>query len=406
MRKERTQSILILTSGSPATNPRMVKEANALVNRGYDVHVLYGFIIGWADKLDHGLLEHVGWTAERVGGHPESSPIKFNITRLMEKVARLFHRRGMFKFVLSRLSLPLLIRAFKENPDAIIAHNLGALPAAYFVANWKNIPLFFDAEDFHSGESNDETENAINRAAEVRFIPHCSALSAASPLISEAYQQLFPSLKVFTLNNCFSIEDQLPLIPIHDTCLRFAWFSQTIGSDRGLIEFLTAAAGIEHEIAIDITLIGACNARFLTQMQQSVQGAPHVTLDVRPPMSESGIMKVLRESHVGLALERDQPLNRDVCLTNKVFSYLLNGCQVLYSNTRAQTQFQNKYPTTGRLINLDDQASIQSGILWYMNHMPDLEEMRQNNWALSQRELHFENDAAPWFNFLESYLAE
>ena len=57
MRKKGTQSILILTSGSPATNPRMVKEANALVNRGYDVHVLYGFIIGWADKLDYGLLE-------------------------------------------------------------------------------------------------------------------------------------------------------------------------------------------------------------------------------------------------------------------------------------------------------------------------------------------------------------
>lgn len=406
MSNKGTQSILILTSGSPATNPRMVKEASALANRGYDVRVLYGFIIGWADKLDQEILEHVGWTAERVGGHPESSPIKFNLTRFIEKVARRFHRRGMFKFVLSRLSLPLLIRAFKQNPDAIIAHNLGALPAAYFVSNWKNIPLFFDAEDFHSGESNNETENAINRSAELRFIPSCSAVSTASPLISEAYQQLFPSLKVFTLNNCFSIEDQLSLIPIHDTRLRFSWFSQTIGSDRGLIEFLTAAAGIEHNIAIHITLIGACNADFLAQIQQSVQRASHINLDVRPPMSESGIMKVLRESHVGLALERAQPTNRDICLTNKVFSYLLNGCQVLYSDTRAQTKFQKKYPTTGRLINLDDQESIQSGILWYMNHLPDLEKMRQSNWTLSQRELHFENDAVPWFNFLETHLVE
>ena len=406
MRKERTQSILILTSGSPATNPRMVKEANALVNRGYDVHVLYGFIIGWADKLDHGLVEHVGWTAERVGGHPESSPIKFNLTRLMEKVARRFHRRGMFKFVLSRLSLPLLIRAFKQNPDAIIAHNLGALPAAHFISNWKNIPLFFDAEDFHSGESNDETENAINRSAEVRFIPHCSALSTASPLISEAYQQLFPSLKVFTLNNCFSIEDQLPLIPIHDTCLRFAWFSQTIGNDRGLMEFLIAVADIKNQTAIHITLIGQCSDEFSATLKQSIQKASHITLDVRPPMPESEIMKVLRESHLGLALERTQPLNRDLCLTNKVFSYLLNGCQILYSNTRAQKKFQNEHPTSGRLIELDNKASIQNGVEWYLNHFSTLEDMRQKNWELSRQKLHFEREAAPWFEFIESHLAE
>ena len=352
-------------------------------------------LLDGADKLDQEILEHVGWTAERVGGHPESSPIKFNLTRFIEKVARRFHRRGMFKFVLSRLSLPLLIPCFQTKSRCHYRSTTSAhCPLHISFPIGKTFALFFDAEDFHSGESNNETENAINRSAELRFIPSCSAVSTASPLISEAYQQLFPSLKVFTLNNCFSIEDQLSLIPIHDTRLRFSWFSQTIGSDRGLIEFLTAAAGIEHNIAIHITLIGACNADFLAQIQQSVQRASHINLDVRPPMSESGIMKVLRESHVGLALERAQPTNRDICLTNKVFSYLLNGCQVLYSDTRAQTKFQKKYPTTGRLINLDDQESIQSGILWYMNHLPDLEKMRQSNWTLSQRELHFENDAA------------
>ena len=400
------KSILILTSGSPASNPRMVKEANELVKRGYKIHVLYGFIVDWAYELDRAILDRVEWTAEFVGGHPESSRFIWNLNRLIEKIARRVHHRGIFKFIHSKLSLPLLIRALKQKPEAIIAHNLGALPPAYLISKWKSIPMFFDAEDFHSGESYNDTENSINRAAEERFVRHCNGISTASPLIGEAYKHIFPNLKIFTVNNCFSIEDQHPLIPIHNSHLRFAWFSQTIGNDRGLMEFLIAVADIKNQTAIHITLIGQCSDEFSATLKQSIQKASHITLDVRPPMPESEIMKVLRESHLGLALERTQPLNRDLCLTNKVFSYLLNGCQILYSNTRAQKKFQNEHPTSGRLIELDNKASIQNGVEWYLNHFSTLEDMRQKNWELSRQKLHFEREAAPWFEFIESHLAE
>ena len=399
-------SILILTSGSPASNPRMVKEATELNKRGYDVHVLYGFIASWSDKLDGAILHDAKWTASRVGGHPVDDRLPWIISRFLHKSAELFQMRGIFKFTYSRLSLPLLIRGFRQKPDAIIAHNLGALPPAYLISKWKSIPMFFDAEDFHSGESYNDTENSINRAAEERFIRHCNGISTASPLIGEAYKHIFPNLKIFTVNNCFSIEDQRPLIPIHNSHLRFAWFSQTIGNDRGLMEFLIAVADIKNQTAIHITLIGQCSDEFSATLKQSIQKASHITLDVRPPMPESEIMKVLRESHLGLALERTQPLNRDLCLTNKVFSYLLNGCQILYSNTRAQKKFQNEHPTSGRLIELDNKASIQNGVEWYLNHFSTLEDMRQKNWELSRQKLHFEREAAPWFEFIESHLAE
>jgi hypothetical protein len=40
---------------------------------------------------------------------------------------------------------------------------------------------------------------------------------------------------------------------------------------------------------------------------------------------------------MGLSLEQARPLNRDICLTNKIFVYLLAGIPQLLSATRAQS---------------------------------------------------------------------
>lgn len=402
MREKRL--ILILTSGSPATNPRMVKEANELVKRGFHVHVLYGFIVDWADDLDFAIIKAAGWTAERVGGHPVHDQLPWILTRIVQRVAQIFRHRGFFSFCLSRLSLPLYLRGRKITPRAIIAHNLGALPAARRIARKSSVPLFFDAEDLHSEESMSKASNELARNAEAKFFPHCTAISAASPLIGEAYAQRFPELSIFTVNNCFSIKDQVPLTPILENRLRFAWFSQTIGKDRGLIEFLTAASQIQHPIPLHLTLVGACSSSFHAQLQQIIQFCSHIELVVKPPMSEKEIMKLLKETHVGLALENSQPLNRDLCLTNKVFSYLLNGCQILYSETSGQVKFLADHSMTGRLVNLHDSTSIQDGINWFLQNFDELNQLRLKNWQLANEKLNFEYDAANWMKCIESKL--
>jgi hypothetical protein len=43
--------------------------------------------------------------------------------------------------------------------------------------------------------------------------------------------------------------------------------------------------------------------------------------------------------HIGLSTEVGRPLNNDLCLSNKVFSYLLAGVPQLLSRTSGQSQF-------------------------------------------------------------------
>ena len=269
-------SILILTSGSPASNPRMVKEATELDKRGYDVHVLYGFIASWADKLDGAILHDAKWTASRVGGHPIDDRLPWIISRFLHKSAELFQMRGIFKFTYSRLSLPLLIRGFRQKPDAIIAHNLGALSSAHVLARLKRVPLFFDAEDFHRGESDNPKKNLAALRIENKFLPHCAGISAASQSIGKAYHELFPKSKIIVVNNCFSIVDQKELNPIKEAELRIAWFSQTVGPDRGVLEFIEALQNLQHETRIDITLIGNCTASFAKRITGIISECPIV----------------------------------------------------------------------------------------------------------------------------------
>src|SRR5262249_5397940 len=53
-------------------------------------------------------------------------------------------------------------------------------------------------------------------------------------------------------------------------------------------------------------------------------------------------------------LEMRQPLNRDLCLTNKAFTYLLAGTPVILSRTKAQEQIATELGDACLLIDLED----------------------------------------------------
>ena len=61
------KKILIITTGQPSLNPRMVKEADALSAAGHEVEVLYQYWNEWASEMDASLLKTKKWKATRIG---------------------------------------------------------------------------------------------------------------------------------------------------------------------------------------------------------------------------------------------------------------------------------------------------------------------------------------------------
>ena len=53
--------VCLISPGHVAFNPRLVKEADALVDAGHDVHVICSHMVSWADEADKKLLATRKW---------------------------------------------------------------------------------------------------------------------------------------------------------------------------------------------------------------------------------------------------------------------------------------------------------------------------------------------------------
>lgn len=381
--------IVLISSGSPATNPRLVKEANALYGAGHDVQVLFSHVVGWADAVDENILQTAAWSAELVGGSPRHQRLAFVTSSLWFKCVRRITWRPFRRKRLTRTSLLLARRAKHYKADLYVAHNLGALAAAVVAAKHHGAKAAFDAEDYHHGEFHPNSTSArITQYVEDVWIPQCDECWSASPLIAEAYQNRFPDLAFEVIDNVFPLNLQQPFKANQEDAIRLIWFSQTIGAGRGL-EPLFEALRASPSPNWQLTLIGRLDAGFETQLMEFLTAYPGA-VKVMPPMDESALFKVMAQHHIGLALETGFPLNRDLCRTNKLFSFILSGCHLLLTNTRAQVDFLDAHPECGTLLPLETTNDWPPLIGSLLENPQRLHEQRKHNWTLGHELLNWE----------------
>ena len=150
------RTICLVTPAQPSSNPRLVKEADALAERGYRVEVVCSYYHDWAMKADRALLESKDWSCSYVGGTPGSDAATYWWTRVRFAAARrlvraLGLRRWLRKYALSRTFVELERKAKAIAADLYIAHNLEALPAVAAAGRLHGKPFGFDVEDFIRG---------------------------------------------------------------------------------------------------------------------------------------------------------------------------------------------------------------------------------------------------------------
>ena len=379
--------IAIVTTKQPGTNPRMRKNADALSAAGYDVQVLYAYNAPWADETDRHVFAHASWSHHRIGGHPKEAQWIYAQQRLRKKWAQWTGNVGAsfnpnFNAYLRQLE--------KFQPDLVIGHNPGALP---ILSEWSpRGPVLFDAEDFHRGEFPQESkEIELVKQIEDQHISKLPFLTAASPLIQETYQKLYPSIKCVTINNTFDLKLQPEFKPLSSKTLKMCWFSQVVGLNRGLQKFLSHLAHLV-DLKFLITIVG--NA---TDEVKSILGKvlthPNHQLQFLPTTSETELAHILSQHHIGLALEPGFSANNLIARSNKLFFYPLCGCLTLISNTPGQLDFHREYPETGEIIDLDDpKSTVKILRLLAANHF-ELNTKRKAAWQLGHETLNWETES-------------
>ncbi len=405
------KSVVLVSSGQPSANPRLVKEATCLFEAGYTVTVIYCRLSIWADKFDttlFGKWNGIKWIA--VGHHQLSGKWSFLLARLRKRWFEL-----LFKFFptpdnairsMVLYNQELMSESKKYKADLYIGHNLGALNVVVNAAKHNAAKCQFDFEDYHRGEfSEGSIEQGKIKIVENKYINCLDAITSASPLIASRYAEHFQR-NLHVVNNCFSA-DYLSneFIGKEERPLKLFWFSQYVGKNRGL-ECVLAALGLLKTKEVELNLLGSCTdemrAYFLEYANS--QGVSAEKVNFIEPVNEQEIVKIAASCHIGLATEVMHNENRALCLTNKIFMYLLAGNAILFSDTPAQRRFLDDFPGVGQLFSGSNAQDLAEKIEYYIGNAQELQTHRNNSRNLGISELNWELESKKFLDIVQSVL--
>jgi glycosyltransferase involved in cell wall biosynthesis len=375
----------------------MVKEADSLVKAGHKVTVIGQYINSWAMSTDRALLATRSWEFVLVGGSPNKYQTIYFITRLMHKLAKKLSkvstRVKIMELALGRCSHRLYKKALQYPADIYIGHNMGAIAATAKAAKKKNVQCGFDAEDFHRNEESDDESSIgvkLRIFIENTYLPEFHFITAASPLICEKYEKLFPEKRIQTILNVFPRAANLNIVQAKNVRIRLFWFSQAIGLNRGLAEVLYAMSKFDDKF--ELHLLGALSFEMEKLLEKTISSLNlrRTLIHTYPPLPPDDLISFSNQFDIGLATELKVPYNREICLTNKIFSYIQAGLAVVATDTEAQKGLMKKHTDIGLLFNIEDNTGLVSVLNRYLENKELLYTHKQKAYALGQSELCWE----------------
>jgi glycosyltransferase involved in cell wall biosynthesis len=400
------KKIILISSGQPSLNPRLVKEADALVENGYEVTVLYAYWNEWGTDIDKMLLPLKRWQAIRVGGDPDQKRLTYFFSRLLNKFSLLIIKKTGIKyfacFAISRGSYFLIKEAKKQKADLYIGHNLGALPALIAAAKTHNKPVGFDAEDFHRYETtnNEKNEDVILKSfIENKYIPQVSYLSASSTQIANAYQRLFPDKVPVTLLNVFPFDENIKQPQLNNSQpIKLFWFSQVIGVNRG-IEDAVKALHYLKDSNFELHLLGYHISQSITFIEDLNKGAARIFY--HQPVMPDKLAGFASQFDIGLAMEPGFSRNNDFALSNKLFTYMQGGLAIVASDTTAQSALLEQFPAIGATYKKGDAQSLAVVLSAYKKNRDKLQKSRVASWLLAKDNLNWKNESKKFLTLVQ-----
>lgn len=400
-RRKATKRICLLTASHVSANPRLVKEADSLVDAGYLVQVIAADSTPWARAADESFKNRKWEVSQRLPFGPDAPAPVRALQLLRLRSARIALNLGLRQKALIRaawhpIAPDLVTAASAVRAELYIAHYPAALPAAAIAAQKWGSLYGFDAEDFHLGDlplsAEHEMQRTMVRAIEEKYLPGCCYVTAASPGIARAYAKEYGIREPAVLLNVFPRS----LAPSDFTPRGSAvpspsvyWFSQTIGPDRGL-ECAVRAISIARS-APHLYLRGTPSSGYLEQIQEMASDFGVVRrLHIVGPEMPSEMERLAACYDVGFIGETGHTLNRRIALTNKLFSYLLAGVPVVASDIPAHREIAPECGQAMQLFEVENSESLATALDGLLANPERLAGSREEAFRLGEKRFNWD----------------
>ena len=393
--------LLLLTSTNLACNPRCLKEVKLLRSKGAKVSVVAFHLHNWSDEIEKKLNSELSDVCFNYLETTKKELLPWLISSAFEKISRLLLVFFPSSLFLSAMAVSkrswLILQWTKKNKttaDFVIAHNPAAFYPAYRLAKKSNIPFALDIEDYHPGEHSPLLVKQAVSFLMTQLMPKTAYTSFASPMIKLYSEKLLTgkSNSSIVINNVFSKEEFIaPVTHITETeKIKLVWFSQYIDYNRGLEKVLPVLDMFSDSVFL--TLIGNTRDNFFLK---ELKERKYVHCIASIPQAE--LNRELSKYDIGLAIEDGTAdLNRDICLTNKIWSYFQAGLFIIASDTAAQKLFLAEHPLHGTCTSLINEK-LRFTFQQVVENREAIQVAKKNRFETA-RPFNWENESAPLLN--------
>jgi len=401
--------ILIFSSAHLCRNPRVLKEATTLGKAGYDVTVASLSIRPEFEEQDQKLMQGLPFrrvTVDHTGSSGASRRSSW-FQRAATKFARQLSSSGTGESGQALGPANALYGLAKRTPaDLIIAHTEIPLWAASRLME-QGQRVAVDFEDWYSEDLLPEDREGrpleMLREAEEFALRNAVYTSAPSEAMAEALARNYGGRKPIVIRNSLPLQPSFRSSRNRYDPVRMVGCSPTIGPGRGLEPFLEIWAKIPSNS--EVHLIGDPRPDFREQLVPSLHPSCHKRLHWHAPVPPRDLPGRLAEFDVGLALELDDPLSRNLTITNKLLQYLNAGLAVMATDTTGQWEVWRDAPDIGLLLNLRQAGRTASEIESLLRDPDRLQDMQRAARRAAQDIFCWEKEASKLLDAVRTALA-
>jgi glycosyltransferase involved in cell wall biosynthesis len=354
--------VLILAAGPLCRNPRVLKEATALGDAGFEVTVTSIANIARFEAYDAQLLKGAPFqqvALDRISSEP--------LIRLYANAERGFGWAAR-KLVKCGIESPFALGpyyALKRLAEGIAADLTivhAELPFCIGVSMLaKRRRIAADFEDWHSRDLLPSARATrplrLLEKTERLLMKHAVFTSAPSTAMASALREAYGGRQPIVIPNTFPLQPDSPPVP-RGASPSFFWFSQTIGEGRGLESFLCSWSRTREYSSV--SLLGDVSESYRQRLLDLLPPSHRGRLNFLPLTSPEELPAAIAAHDLGLALEPDSPPSRYLTATNKIFQYLNAGLAIVATPTAGQQEVLAAVPGCGLMLDFKDPSDASA----------------------------------------------